>query len=175
MEIIREDSHFEISIQEFNVNIPRRLHWHDRFELLRIVKDCDFIVDGEHICAHAGDIIAINERAIHRFLPKPEGSVIEVLQFPMKIILNADEKSRSIETFIPAEKIRQVEGLFETVNFLFSIIKQEGYSCVNNSNADLRSIVTSLYMLLARHFPKEEITIPANKDRKEFYKILAPY
>ncbi len=172
MEIVREDSYVEISLREFNINTPSRLHWHDRFELLRIEKDCDFIIEGEHVEAHTGDIIAINERDIHRFLPKAEGYVIEILQFPIKIILDADAKSNTIKTFITSEQIKSVEGLCETVNFLFSTIKHEGDSYADNSNSYLRSIVASLYLLLARHFPKDESSNTANKDRKEFYKII---
>ena len=171
MEIVRELSKSEISCHVLTCNSAYPFHWHDKYELCRCVDECDFLVDGALIHAKSGDIIAINELSVHQFLPPNNKTKIRVLQFKTDLALGIDSTARAIAPHIKNEDIKAIDGLDETVEFLFSVTEKESPCQSSQENPYLQSIVSALFFLLAKHFPKSEGDRAQKKERREFYKI----
>ena len=168
MEVVKEQSKRNIVCRKAVFNATSFFHWHDRYELCRVITPCDFMIDGEYIKADKGDIVAINDRAIHRFMPYVENTYVRILQFPIDILLKSKISADCIRPHIKYDDIKSINGLDEKVDFLFNIITDEEDTIDNDF---LISIVTALYLLLMRHFPSESDASSLNKERREFYKI----
>jgi AraC-like DNA-binding protein len=173
MEIIKELSDHDISCRVLCCSTTHHsCHWHSKYELCRCLDDCDFLIDGAHINARGGDILAINEQSVHKFLVNEENTRIRVLQFPFDVILNFDIQPPSILTHIKATQIEKIPSLDESVEYLFSLIEAESPCHSAAQNPLLQSLINSLYFLLARHFPQDEYKTTTKKSRLEFYKIV---
>ena len=171
MEIVRELSRSEISCNLLTCNSAYPFHWHDKYEICRCLDKCDFLIDGVHINASAGDIIAINELSVHQFLPPNNTTKVRVLQFKPDFSLGIDSTAKAIRPHIKNEDVKKIDGLDEAIEFLVSAISKETPCQSSHENPYLQSLVSALFFLLAKHFPKNEGDRTQKKERREFYKI----
>ena len=174
MKIVQEISRFEIvcHTKVFNKNIYT-LHWHDKFELCQVLKnDCKFLVDGKTINASAGDIITIDENVVHQFIIEENETYVRICQLPLKILLTSQNDIDPLRIHIKAEEIEAVEGLSERLEMLFKVMEEEKRIGSTLDNSFLKSIATSVYLLLERHFSETHGVFSQERDRREFYKIV---
>ena len=172
MDIVRENSVADFSyIETKNTHFkPSPLHWHDRYEICRVYCDFDFIVDNNRISAHSGDIVAINERSVHQFIPIAELTSLCVLQFPTSILLSSGAPISLVKPHITTEEMAKTPDLAKSIDFFLEKIKDEMAS--DRGSLYLRSLMSSLYFLLAKHFPADPESDLLKKERREFYTIL---
>ena len=116
MEIVKEKSTTIINCHVLNCKAPLYFHWHDKYELCRVIDDCDFLIDGVLYEAHSGDIIAISDQAVHKFIVKGESSRVHVMQFPISTILNFDIRPYSLTPHIKLEQIEKIPLLLQLAN-----------------------------------------------------------
>ena len=101
-------------------------HWHENYEICQVLHNpCRFLIDGRPVQADEGDILAIDDYSVHRFLIDHDDTRVRILQFPAKLLLNADVPILPLRPHIPAAEIRRIANLGKTVDSLLSIIEQE--------------------------------------------------
>lgn len=131
-------------------------HFHENYELCQpLDRPCDFLVNGMLYRAEAGDIIAVGSQVIHRFLPQQPDTRIRVLQFPIRILLPSGASVGALQTHIPKQVMEKIPGLYPSVTALMELMEQEPRVHTGEKNELLQSLMTSLYLLLRKHFPAE--------------------
>ena len=131
------------------------LHIHENFEFcVPLETACDFLVDGTLVHAQPGDIVTIEPRVVHQFLPKIPATPVLVIQFPYRILIQSDVSATSLQTHISREAMEAIPGLFQAVNALTSLTEQELPVLRGQKNPLLQSLILSLYLLLLKHFPQ---------------------
>lgn len=173
MKIVREKTVTDICshIVKYDVK-DYDFHWHDKFEICQVISNsCKFLVDGKVIEANEGDIVAVKEQLVHRFIIENENTLIRITQFPMKILLDVSSTLKHIKGHITKEEIQSIDGLKEKIDFLFDVMEKEGMVEKIKDRPFTQSVYSSLYFLLMRHFPEEEITGLSKNERKDFFKI----
>jgi len=132
-------------------------HFHENFELCQpLDRPCDFLVNGTLYRAEPGDIIAVGPQVIHRFLPRQPDTNIRILQFPLRILLQSGTTGSNLQTHIPKPVMENIPGLYPAVSALMDLMEQEPRVYTGEKNELLKSLMTSLYLLLLKHFPSEE-------------------
>lgn len=173
MEIIQEKTVVELSFatKYFDVG-ESNFHWHKNYELLYLPeKSCDFWVDGEVIRANKGDIIAIEEHIVHKFLAQSHSTPVLIMQFQPKILLNTNVSTFPLRTHISAQEIEDIPQLNQKIDSLLSLATDEESVPDTNDNLFLQSLFVTLYLLLMRYFPSSKIHSASRKDRIDFYQI----
>lgn len=174
MEIIQEKSKFELgfNIKNFNVG-DSDFHWHNNYELCYLPeKSCNFWIDGELVQANKGDILAIEEHIIHRFMAKSDHTPVQILQFQPKILINTGIAIVPLKKHITSQEIDNVPQLKEKIFSLFDLIKTEKNAPNTMDNLFFQSLSVALYFLLMRNFSYTENISELKKDRLECYKII---
>lgn len=156
MQVSRENSNAELVCQT-KISQPGSLglfHFHENFELCQPLNaPCDFLVDGMLIRAEPGDILAIDSRICHRFLPVYPDSQIRVLQFPVRILPPA--AAAPIRIRITREELENVPGLSQTLEGLMGMMEQEPRVNTGEKNPLFQSLMVSVYLLLLKYFPEK--------------------
>lgn len=174
MRIVHEHINYEISstIGKF-FDSKEFFHWHENFEICRVFNGaCSFLVDGVVYDASEGDIVIINERSVHDFLVDSPDVVIELVQFPLKMLLNSGVSIKPLKTVITKEEILSVDGLDKKIDFIFSSILSEGAVRDMHENPYLQNITASLYFVLMRSFSDEHREKNNLKERRDFFTIV---
>jgi len=150
------------------------LHWHDNVEICQIVSgSCRMLVDGVMIEAAEGDVIAIHERVIHRFMMVYGETKIRVCQFSLKVLLSGGEPMRFLKPHIRSREIAACTGLEERLAALFLVMDQEQATRGDVNNPVMNALGQALFFLLLRHFEDPSNTIAANQERRLFYEVIA--
>lgn len=173
MEITREQTDHEIiSRTVIKDPVDSEFHWHENMEIVHLIGESgSFLVDGKIIEAKAGDIIVIKDQSVHRFmLEKP--TWVRIIQIRLKVLLNLDNKIKTIRSHIKAEEIENIPGLREKLNKLFELMDKEYAVEDASENMFFQYITASLYILLTKHFAEDENYSVSKRDRKEFYRII---
>jgi len=148
-----------------------KFHWHEKYEICQLLDyDCDFLVDSEEIHAKKGDLITINEYAVHIFKPLHDDTRFRIIQFFPKTILPSLQSQNQLKTHISVEDMDQIPGFREQIDTLYLWMEKE---CADDRSgcSELSGLYArTIYMLLARNFTATESKMKA--DRKEFYKIV---
>lgn len=131
MKIIQKKSTTELSAGIKKYRAPGSvLHWHKNYEICQVISpSCRFLIDGKLINAEKGDIIAIKEHTLHKFLVDHDDTLILVIQFPLKILLNADIAILPLKTHISV--IKGPTGLLRYCGMGQSEL-QRRYQCENH-------------------------------------------
>lgn len=171
MEIIQENTSSKISMNSRKIGPNSFFHWHRNYEICQVVKNsCGFFVNGTFIEATEGDIIIIGENVVHKFVPQGKDAYIRILQFSLKVLLDAGIPITILKAHIPAKELDMIPRAGGLVNALFQMIEGEGRVASEDENYFQQSMVCALYCLLARHFTEENRIY--NKEQQEFFKIL---
>lgn len=173
MEIFQEKNDFELCCRRGNFVIsPGRFHWHEKIEICQIISnDLKIHVDEELIHAHTGDIVAIEEYAIHSFVVEKEDVIVRLCQFPVKILLNSGVLIKPLKTHITAEELSGDPDLSNEINSLFDLMEKERRSCRTYQNPFFQQLSAALYFAIMRKHSRDDSKITSKKDRREFYKI----
>lgn len=132
-------------------------HFHENFELCQpLNRPCDFLVNGTLFRAEPGDIIAVGPQVIHRFLPRQPDTWIRILQFPVRILLQSGNSGSGLQTHIPRQAMEKIPGLYPSISALMELMEQEPRVYTGEKNELLQSLMTSLYLLLLKHFSSKE-------------------
>lgn len=152
-----------------------KLHWHENCELCRVVcKPCRFLIDGQLVDANVGDILFINEYTVHKFIIKEPNTQVYILQFQWNSFVKLNFPHQNIKRYISIEEIRSVPGLEEKIDFFMNSICTENNITNNeNENPALFGMITALYYLLLRYFPQNKKEQTFQKDRNEFFAVVA--
>ena len=149
MRIVHEHINYEISstIGKF-FDSKEFFHWHENFEICRVFNGaCSFLVDGVVYDASEGDIVIINERSVHDFLVDSPDVVIELVQFPLKMLLNSGVSIKPLKTVITKEEILSVDGLDKKIDFISKLAEKENFIsydlCYRNLVEDLSYLDSS--------------------------------
>ena len=174
MKIVKETEYVDLFSKKCVYNAgPRSFHWHNKFEICRILDNsCHFLIDGKIIEAKKGDIITINAQEVHKFIIDYENTSILVMQFPLKILMNADVSITPLKTHITADEIQYIPGLEKKINNILELLKDEKESPKISGNPFFSSISMSLYFLLMRHFSSTENINIKSDDRRDFYRVV---
>ena len=170
--IYQEKNDFEITCRtaRFTSDI-RHYHWHEKLELCQLInRGARFMIEGIIYTAEAGDIVAISEKIIHRFLIDGDGTDIRILQFKPKLLLKLHQNPMPLVPIIKKSEMLAIDGLYDKINLLFELAEEENSAHPDGSNAYFEGIAASLYFLLERHF-KSETATDDGRERGEFYKI----
>lgn len=133
---------------------PAMFHFHENYEFCQpLNRPCDFLVDGTLYHAEPGDIISVDSRVVHRFLLREPDTAIRILQFPVRILLRSGTLGSALQTHIPKATLEQIPGLYSAVCTLMELMEQEPPISSGGKNELLQSLMTSLYLLLLKHFP----------------------
>ncbi len=148
-----------------------RFHWHEKYELCRVLKrSCTFRVDGHIHEAHEGDIVAIPSYAAHQFIVPAEKAEITIMQFRMKILLHFGERVKPLKTHITYEEQQRDPEFFAKLTALFDLITQEQAQPDADRFFYLQSLIASFYLLLQSRFACESVI--ADKKRDQFFEII---
>lgn len=173
MEIIKEKCKLELRSHVSSCKVvDRAFHWHEYYEISQVIKKpCRFLVDGKSICANEGDIIAVSEQTVHKFIVDYDDTVIRTIQFPLKMLLNVNHSIKPLKCHITLDEINKIPGLSEKLNTVFSLMDEENNDALKlEDNLFLQSLFSSLYFLLMRHFSGNE-NIGSKSERREFHRI----
>ena len=144
------------------------LHFHENCELCQPLNfPCDFLVEGIMIHAEPGDILALDSRVFHRFLLRFSGTRIRILQFPVSIL--PPEGVGTLRTHISRAALETVPGLYATVVGMIEQMGQEQWVFRGEKNPLLKSMMTSLYLLLQKHFPQGKPSV-RRRDTELFFR-----
>ena len=174
MEIVQEKSHFELGFHMKNFNIgDSDFHWHNNYEFCYLPeKSCDFWIDGELVHANKGDLLAIEEHIIHRFMAKTDNTPVHILQFQPKILVGTGISIAPLKKHITAQEIEKIPQLKESIFALFDLIKAEKNALNTTDNLFFQFLSVALYFLLMRNFASVEKLSESKQERLECYKII---
>ena len=172
MEIKREHVDYEIISRTVEKNpVDSDFHWHENMEIVHLIDEPGkFLVDGRIIEANPGDIVVIKDQSVHRFMLE-KFTLVRIIQFRLKILLNREITIKAIRSHIKAEDIDSVPGLREKLNKLFELMDKEYRTSDASENMFFQYITVSMYILLMKHFAEDENYNSSKRDRKEFYRI----
>lgn len=173
MEIKKENAFFKVSSFTRIVSAPKSfLHWHHNYEICQVLGNrmC-FLVNGVSIEAQEGDVVVIGENVVHQFLATYGPAYVRIMQFSLKVLMEAGIPLKRCKAHITAEEISQIPGLNDRLMVLFEIIEAEGCAKENEANYYLQSMVAGLYCLLTRFFAQEGDK-DFTKEQKTFQKVL---
>lgn len=173
MEIRQEKSLSKISIctRSYRSYYPA-LHWHYNYEICQVVKNkMGFLVNGIYVEAKEGDIVAIRENVVHRFMPLEEEAQVRIMQFSLKVLMEAGIPIKRLKVHITTEEMNEISGLSQLIRTLFETIEREGCTLADVTNPFQQCMVCALYCLLVRHFAEEGI-VDFTKEQKDFLDIM---
>lgn len=173
MEIRQEKSLSKISICTRNYqSYCHSLHWHYNYEICQVVKNkMGFLVNGNYVEAKEGDIIALRENVVHRFMPLEEEAQVRIMQFSLKVLVEAGIPINRLKVHITTEEINEISGLSQSISTLFEMIEREGHTPAEVANPFQQCMVSALYCLLVRHFAEDGI-VDFSKEQKYFIDIM---
>ncbi len=174
MQVSRENSNAELvcHVKRMQPGTLALFHFHENYELCQPLNcPCDFLIDGVLIRAEPGDILAIDSRICHRFLPVFPDSQIRVLQFPVRILPPA--AAAPVRTWIPRKALEEVPGLFQTVEGLMRMMEQEPTVNTGEKNPLFQSLMVSVYLLLLKYFPEQ--SPPKRRKEADLFFCAAEY
>ncbi len=175
MEIKKETSIFEAICHklEFKKNTISNLHWHDKYEICQVLRgNLRITVEGEEFCVSPGDVVTINERALHLFATNDEDVIVRIFQFSTSVLLNFSNSFKQLTPHIKAADIKKVAQMESTLEALFEFLEAEKSCGKDFCNPYLQSLAASVYFLLERNFQKSENAFSGERDRREFYQII---
>lgn len=173
MEIRQEKSLSKISIctRNYQSYCPS-LHWYYNYEICQVVKNkMGFLVNGSYVEAKEGDIVAIRENVVHRFMPLEEEAQVRIMQFSLKVLMEAGIPIKRLKVHITTEEINEISGLSQLIRTLFEMIEGEGRTLAEGANPFQQCMVSALYCLLVRHFAEDSI-VDFSKEQKDFLDIM---
>ena len=174
MEIIHEVSGIDICCHNLVCNGYSFLHWHENYELCQVLNQpTAFLVDGQILKAEPGDLICIEESVLHRFLIDRPQTIIRVIQFPTKALLNTSAFVQPLKTHIRHEELHKVPRLEEKLSHIFELMEAEGSNPAYLENPYLQTLAVSLYFLLMRSFAAgEKKNNTQAREKQTFFRIL---
>ena len=144
----------------------------ENFRLFILEKGkCRFLIDRKYVEAKEGDIIAIQDQSFHSILVEGEMAKIRIIQFSIRILLNAVKRVKPLKTHISAEEIDRIENLRKNLKDLMEIADKEYETQKTHDDPFFQEVIASVYFLLMRYFSLEENSAATKNDRKEFYQI----
>lgn len=147
-------------------------HWHEKYELFHILdKPCRILVNGQLIHAQPGDIVAINERSVHRLFLDHDNTHVRIIQFPVRILLPITSSIKPLKAHITRAELDAVPQLQASLDQLFQIMDLEYRVELTEQNPFFQSLFSAVYFLLMRHFATEESASSRN-ERQEFYQVV---
>lgn len=173
MEIIQEITNTKLCCRISKVSTGiSKFHWHKNYEICQVIKNsCRFLVDGQLIEAAEGDLVIISEHSVHRFLGDTNDTLVRIMQFPLKTLLDANIAIVPLSPHISRKEMSTFPDLEENINILFSLLEKECPVTTDCDNPFLQSITAALYSLLSRHFSSDVTNINCT-ERQEFYRIV---
>lgn len=171
MEIVQEITSFEIVCHtvKFDKNVLA-LHWHDRCEICQVLdNNLQIIVEGKKISASAGDIIVINERAVHQFIIEGNYTLVRIWHLPMKLLLNFKSTVKPLKTHIKLNEMENIPELKSRLNALFEMMEREG---LVSNDPFMQGIASAAYFLLERYFSESYNVFSEERDKREFYEVI---
>lgn len=173
MEIVQEKSALTIHIKNCKISYKKSfLHWHHNVEICQVLENkMWFLVNGVLVEAKEGDVIFIGENVVHQFQTPYGTSQVYVMQFPLKLLMEAGIPIKRCKLHITAQEMDRIPGIKDRISTLFETIESEKYAMPGEENYFQRSMVAALYCLLTRHFA-EEGKEDVSKELKEFLHIL---
>lgn len=174
MKIVQEPTRSDMCCHQLTFRTGNRdFHWHEHYEFCQILKNpCRFLVNGQLIQAQEGDIIAIAEQTVHRFLVDHDDTLVRIVQFPVRILLPTTASIKPLKTHITLAEQNANPQLKERLDCLFRIMDREYQVPLAESNPFLQSLCAAVYFLLMRHFATEETSVSSGNERREFYKVV---
>ncbi len=173
MKIVEESVKYELC-SRIGKYVPKQysFHWHNRYEICRLLRGrVSFLVDGRLIEAGVGDIIAIDEQTVHRFIVEQGDALVRINQFPLGVILNTGAAVKPIRTHISADEIQNIPGLNEALDTLYALMDGEDGAVTARDNPYFTGLCASFYFLLMRHFSADDGAGGVKNDRLLFFKI----
>lgn len=147
-------------------------HWHEKYELFHVLdKPCRVLVNGQLIHAQPGDIIAINERSVHRLFLDHDDTHVRIIQFPVRVLLPITPSIKPLKPHITRAELDAIPDLQATLDHLFRIMDSEHRVELTEQNPFFQSLFSAVYFLLMRHFATEESASSRN-ERQEFYQVV---
>ncbi len=173
MEIVQEKSSLTIHINNRMMSSQKSfLHWHHNVEICQVLENrMRFLVNGVLVEAKEGDVIFIGENVVHQFQMPYGATRAYVMQFPLKLLMEAGIPIKHCKMHISAQEMEQIPGFMDRVRMLFETIEEEKHAMSGEENYFQRSMTVALYCLLTRHFA-EEGKEDISKEQKEFLRIL---
>lgn len=175
MEIIKEKYVSDLACKErhYKKTQPAGVyHWHEKIEICYLKRgDFSFFADGEYITADTGDIVVFGEYSVHRFLQTKGSRDIYICQLPVKILISPGVTVKPLKSHITSDEIKKIPGLKENLEWIFAVLKQEGYSVKLEENPFFSNMAASLYFLLMKYFPTKDSSTVNKRQRQEFYRI----
>lgn len=173
MKIIHEISGIDICCHNLVCNHTSFLHWHENYEICQVLNQpAAFLVDGRIIEASPGDLINIEESVIHRFLIDRPQTIVRVIQFPTKALLNTSATIKPLQLHITHEEILRIPMLNQKLERLFELMEAEGSNYACQENPYLQSLAVSLYFLLMCSFSNGKSGTSNSKEKNTFFRIL---
>lgn len=173
MEIIRERENIRIVCHTLAFSEkPLPFHWHVNYEICQPLSPCRFLIDGQEIHAAPGDLVAIGEHTVHRFLIPQADTRVRILQFPLSALKSPAAPLLPLKQHIPLSAIRAIPGLEERISSLLSMMEGEPVLSPEDANPVLQSLAAALYFLLARHFPGDPPGRADPSARADFDRVI---
>jgi len=171
VEIVQEMTRSKISLSTKSFKMPRFLHWHNNYEICQVMKNkCTFFVNGEYIDAVEGDFVVVGENIVHRFIAE-EKTEVRILQFSLKVLIDAGITPKRLKMHITAEEISKIPELDQKIKMLLALIEAEGRTAAGGENIFQQCIVAAFYSLLMCHFEERNLD-DINKEQREFFEII---
>ena len=145
--------------------------WHKNCEIVVPFNPCSFWIDGEVVHAKKGDIVFINSRSVHSFIVEENNTLIGLIIFDVKTMLNSSVKFTPLKKHIKSEEIDDIEVLREKLDNLLGYSMGEYRAEKIEDNPLMQSLIASYYLLLMRYFPAGEKE-PPKRQLADFYKII---
>ena len=175
MKIVREKKHFDLfcKIKKCNLSDEHPFHWHENYEICQVMnKPCSFRIDGEVIDAQKGDIVAISEQTVHRFIIKEDDTDIRVIQFNPNILFGITGKIFPLKTHISYSEIERDRELKNNLDSILDLMEYEENTDNSEKNNYYKAITAALYFFLQKHFPDTEKGRSGKSTKDDFYKIV---
>lgn len=149
------------------------LHWHYSYEICQVLDNrMRFWANGQLVEAKAGDIVVFEENMLHQFIAAYGSTLVRIVQFSPKVLLDAGIPTRKCRAHISTEEIDKIPGLKQQLNVLCETIENEGTVTNGEDNYYQKCMVSALYCLLTRHFAEEKGSKAPSVVQKEILRIL---
>ncbi len=149
------------------------LHWHENAELIRIAKGFAKITVANSIYdMKQGDIIFVQSKQLHYFETNSDGCVVDLCMISPIFLNKWLSKLFLLSTNIPYEKIKDIPGLEQEINFIISVLIRESENITPLNKEILEVEILHLWCILARHF---STNINLNSKKLDFLYTVLDY
>lgn len=127
------------------------MHWHREIEIVHVIEGpCTFIVGKKSYEGNAGDFLVMRGCEPHQFVTYPEKKM-QICKFNVGLIYGITKRFQYPKTFISAEEIARVPGLYGELCSVFNKIGQVYENLGSDILSDCYTVL--LFSLLAENFP----------------------